>query len=30
MNEDLNEIAKWYCEHEITAVGGDEDGEMEK
>lgn len=20
MNEELNDIAKWYCEHEITAT----------
>lgn len=25
MNEDINEAAKWWCSHEITAVGGDED-----
>jgi hypothetical protein len=25
MSDDLNEAAKWFCSHEISAVGGDED-----
>lgn len=27
--EDLNEAARWYCNHEMTAVGG-EDGERDR
>ena len=23
--EDLNEAARWYCNHEITAVGGEDE-----
>ena len=22
--KELNEAARWYCEHEVTAVGGEE------
>ena len=22
--KELNEAAKWYCEHEVTSAGGDE------
>lgn len=32
MSDDINEIAKWYCEHEITATEYKEnnDGQVEK
>ena len=23
--EDLNEAARWYCNHEVTAVGGEDE-----
>jgi len=23
--EDLNEAARWYCSHEVTAVGGEDE-----
>lgn len=29
MSDDLIEAAKWYCGHEISAVGGDEDEDDE-
>lgn len=26
MSDDLNDAAKWYCGHEMTAVGGEDEG----
>lgn len=28
MMDELNEAARWYCNHEMTAAGGAEDEQM--